>query len=636
MKSINFEYNCPECKEKLLHVENKLHCNNCLCDYEHKNDCTIFKNQNLSYASDNNQSIKELLAEIKDNNFETAVEKFLISNHELSSQLVNTQYDKSVDIIFHGVGNNYLRCLDIKSELGNKAEILSNIFKQVYAIEFDDDYIELQKKRFEERKLQNISITKCDLLKLPFPDDFFDMILCNGVLENITKFIKSYNQSEAQKQFVEELKRVINDDGCIIFGVNNNGGLRTKWKGSNEESASSPEIISNQKFSNYTSVFENSGLRTKSFWVLPSYDIPYYSGEINDNVALKGFFRNLSIFIAAMRGGRRQGKIREIMLSLFRNLNYPFIKPMVKKFSSSFVFCCWKKDNLNSLENWIKEETGYRNLIRMSRHEKILYVLLNTKGEIEKGVYFKRYGYEMPNKIKFFERKFPNVKPPSERIWIVDWLKGRASNPENEKEVIAVIDWLVEFQKKTKLRIMSKDDAIQETMFIKKGLDHFGYENANKYYKLLEQYEKYIEKNQINMTPVHGDFWFPNLLYDHETNNINVIDWEGYSEKGNPYEDFMWFLCNFMGLSSANPILKFRECLAGHGEISRTIEHIKNRIDSHFGFKLDYSLLLSINLMKRMIIEDQIEEKNSSKENKPKKAHSRVQSKMLDVLSEYQ
>ena len=106
---------------------------------------------------------------------------------------MNTQYDKSVDIIFHGVGNNYLRCLDIKSELGNKAEILSNIFKQVYTIEFDDDYIELQKKRFEERKCQNISITKCDLLKLPFPDDFFDMILCNGVLENITKFIKSFS-----------------------------------------------------------------------------------------------------------------------------------------------------------------------------------------------------------------------------------------------------------------------------------------------------------------------------------------------------------------------------------------------------------------------------------------------------------
>ena len=632
---MNFQYNCPECKEKLLLVENKLHCNNCSCDYEYKNNCTVFKNHNLSYASDSNQSIKKLLTEIKHNEFETAVGKFLTSNQEFRSQFINTQYDKSVDIIFHGVGNNYSRCLDIKSELGNKAEILSNIFKQVYTIEFDDDYIELQKKRFEERTLQNISITKCDLLKLPFPDNFFDLILCNGVLENITKFTETQNQSEAQKQFVEELKRVINENGCIIFGVNNNNGLRIKWKGSSEESTSSPEIISNQKFSNYTSVFENSGLRTKSFWVLPSYDIPYYSGEINDNVALKGFFRNLSIFIAAIRGGRRQGKIKEMILSLFRNLNYPFIKPIVKKFSPSFVFCCWKKDNLNSLENWIKEETGYQNFIRMSRHEKILYLLLNTKGEIEKGVYFKRYGYEMPNEIKFFERKFPNVKPPSERIWIVDWLKGRAANPENENEVIAIIDWLGKFQKKTKLGIMSKNDAIRETTFIRKGLEHFEYENTDKYYKLLEQYEKYIEKNQINMTPVHGDFWFPNILYDHETNNINVIDWEDYSEKGNPYEDFIWFLCNFMGLSSVDPILKFRKCLAGHGEISKIIEHIKNRINSHFGFQLDYSLLFRINLLKWMIIQDQIEEKNSSKIKKAKEKQSPVYLKILDLLFEY-
>jgi len=40
--------------------------------------------------------------------------------------------------------------------------------------------------------------------------------------------------------------------------------------------------------------------------------------------------------------------------------------------------------------------------------------------------------------------------------------------------------------------------------------------------------------------------------------------------------------------------------------------------------------------MKWMIIQDQIEEKNSSEENKPKKAHTGVHSKMLDVLSEYQ
>ena len=137
------------------------------------------------------------------------------------------------------------------------------------------------------------------------------------------------------------------------------------------------------------------------------------------------------------------------------------------------------------------------------------------------------------------------------------------------------------------------------------------------------------------MTPVHGDFWFPNILYDHETNNINVIDWEDYSEKGNPYEDFMWFLCNFMGLSSADPLLKFRKCLAGNGEISKIIEHIKNTINSYFGFKLDYSLLFRINLLKWMIIQNQIEEKSSSKIKKAKEKQSSVHLKILDLLFEY-
>ena len=40
--------------------------------------------------------------------------------------------------------------------------------------------------------------------------------------------------------------------------------------------------------------------------------------------------------------------------------------------------------------------------------------------------------------------------------------------------------------------------------------------------------------------------------------------------------------------------------------------------------------------MKWMIIQDQIDEKNSSKVKKPKEKHSRVHSEMLDVLSEYQ
>ena len=116
-----FQYNCPECKEKLLLLENRFHCKNCLKNYEHKNNYTIFENQNFPTIN-HSKLLKNLFLEIKHNTFENSVNNFLKINKKFNSQFINTQYDKSIDIIFHGIGKNFLRCLDLKSELGNKSD----------------------------------------------------------------------------------------------------------------------------------------------------------------------------------------------------------------------------------------------------------------------------------------------------------------------------------------------------------------------------------------------------------------------------------------------------------------------------------------------------------------------------------
>ena len=351
------EYICPECKKKLFLLENHLHCKNCLKNYEHKNDYTIFENKKSFHPID--ESLKNLFLEIKYNSYENSINKFLDQMQQYQSQLTNTQYDKSIDIIFHGIGKSFFRCLDINSELGNKSEILSHMFKKVYSIEIDDDYIELQKKRFKEKGCKNISILKCDLLKLPFPDNFFDLILCDGLLDNISKFIDTENLSEIKNQLILELKRVISQDGCIVFGVHNKNGFNLKWKGSNENSKQISNFSTRQNFSDHISTLENNNLKIKSYWAVPSYQIPYYSGELDDPIVTKAFFNNFSMFLSALRGGRHPPKIIEILLSLFRNLPYPLIKKILKTFSPSFIFCCWKNDTPNSFEYWIKKESMY-------------------------------------------------------------------------------------------------------------------------------------------------------------------------------------------------------------------------------------------------------------------------------------
>ena len=605
---MHFQYYCPECRTQLIKFKNTQQCSNCLLNYPYENNYAIFKNYNLTYVSKNDEYVQKLFTEIKHLGFKNGVTKYLTTNNKLISQLTNSQFDKSMDAVFHGIGKKYLRCLNIRDEIGNKSEIISKIFEQVYLIEFNDDSIELQKKRFKENNCPNITITKCDLLKLPFPDNFFDLIVCNGILENITKFTKIDNKNEGNKKMIAELKRVINDEGCIIFGVGGNYDLKITWK----------TILRNfngilkKNLTKYISILENEKLLVKPIWTFPSYDSPLYSGDFSNIISLKSFFNNFNMLVSSSKRGEYQKRIMESLFLIFKKFNHPFIKIIFQIFSSSFVFCCWKNTDSKSFENWIKKETKCQNILRLSRNEKNSFMLLDLKGEIKQIVHVKRFGNKIPNRIKYFDINSPEIKNISEQIWKTDWLNGRSVNPKNHNEVLLAVDALIKFQIDTKSEIMTKDDAIEETTIIKNKLEYFGYE-INQYTKLLKQYEEYLEKNPISISSVHGDFWLTNVIYNSESKNVTIIDWDTYSKKGNPYTDFIWFLYNFIDARSENHKLNFKNYLEGSGEINemnKIMEQIKNRINSHFGYKLDYILLFKIYLIKWIIREEQLQEKN--------------------------
>ena len=94
---MKFQYNCPKCKSKLTDLGEKIHCKKCSKDFFQENNYINFDDDVISYVSKNHTKIKELLFEIKQNGYQQGIEKFLISNKEFSSQITNTEYDKSVN-----------------------------------------------------------------------------------------------------------------------------------------------------------------------------------------------------------------------------------------------------------------------------------------------------------------------------------------------------------------------------------------------------------------------------------------------------------------------------------------------------------------------------------------------------------
>ena len=228
------------------------------------------------------------------------------------------------------------------------------------------------------------------------------------------------------------------------------------------------------------------------------------------------------------------------------------------------------------------------------------------------------YGDDFPNKIdeqklpdKIDKQKLSDMKEPSKRIWLAKWLNGRPVNSQNENEVLAAIDWLIDLQNNTKQERMNKNDIIAETSVIRKKLESLLLEDINQYNGWLDEYEKYMEKNPFYKTLVHGSFGGGNVLFDPKTRKINVIDWEDLREKGNPCYDFVRFLFYVMTSTSTNPLQRFKECLKDQGDMSKITQQVESKINMHFGFQLDFMLLLRYFLMKIMttLEEEKITEK---------------------------
>lgn len=107
-------------------------------------------------------------------------------------------------------------CLDAGCGHGGYVKTLSKMpLKKVYALDMNTTTVEKMSKSLPEKQRKKIFIKKAPIQKMPFPDEFFDFVYCQGVLHHIKE----------TKQGFSELCRVLKPGGLLSFGVYGRGGL---------------------------------------------------------------------------------------------------------------------------------------------------------------------------------------------------------------------------------------------------------------------------------------------------------------------------------------------------------------------------------------------------------------------------
>ena len=111
--------------------------------------------------------------------------------------LKHIMIDSSTIVLDLGCGGGY-----VARELYNKTN------SQIYGIDSSKEAIQLS---VDESKDTSIKYQKADITRLPFPNDFADVILCIGVIEHVREY----------ECCLKEIKRVLKNNG-LVYAVSSN------------------------------------------------------------------------------------------------------------------------------------------------------------------------------------------------------------------------------------------------------------------------------------------------------------------------------------------------------------------------------------------------------------------------------
>ena len=219
-------------------IGNDLSCSSCNSLYSIKNGIPDFRKKNDYWCNVSREKMIELnrLAE-ETGDWKTAAE-------EIIPQYIN-HFESffRADAQFLWPTSSDSRILDAGCMWGGLTVPVAQFHREVYAIDKTIETLEFLKIRSRQMGVDNIFPVASPIKSLPFSDNFFDLVILNGVLEWValdedtileqhwdgkragkTSYRKT--PEEMQIEVLKELRRVLKPDGFLYIAIENRYGIQ--------------------------------------------------------------------------------------------------------------------------------------------------------------------------------------------------------------------------------------------------------------------------------------------------------------------------------------------------------------------------------------------------------------------------
>lgn len=217
-------YKCIECNDNIEFINNIAECKKCNKKYYNSNGIKSFNEETNYYGDLTEKNMKILLNEMENTYWKKLIyDRFGNSNPFLYYMITdNNRADWQYLIPL----NNESLVLDIGAGWGTLTMPLASRSK-VVALDGTYDRLNFVKKRAKQEQQDNIiDFVNANVLKLPFDEKQFDLVVMNGVLEWVGASVNEGDPYELQLEALNNVNKILKNNGYVYIGIENMMGLK--------------------------------------------------------------------------------------------------------------------------------------------------------------------------------------------------------------------------------------------------------------------------------------------------------------------------------------------------------------------------------------------------------------------------